>query len=138
MKSKLKLKLFAVALVVASMVSLLFVFGYVGNSVTRVIREHGLRIPQSASHFVCGGDTWLPVLDRVAVSTFEIASADLGSFTNQLKVKAPDSLSAAFTSADEGCFATFYCDSPTGDFLFVSLWNIDDSRVRVRLHTDWN
>jgi len=138
MKSKRTFRLVAAVLAAACMVGSLFAFGYVGNSVTRVKREHGLRIPPSASHFVCRGDAWFPFLDRAAVSTFDIAHADLGSFTNQFRVKTPDSLSAAFTSAAEGCFATYYCDSPTGDFLFVSLWEIDDSRVRVRLYTDWN
>jgi hypothetical protein len=91
-------------------------------------------ISPSASHFVCTGDAWLSFLDRVAVSTFEIARRDLGSLTNQLRLKTPDALSAAFVSDDEGRFATYYCDSPTGDSLFVRLWKIDDSHVRVRLH----
>jgi hypothetical protein len=137
MTSQRKLKFVAVVLAVACVVSCLFVFGYVGNSVARVNREHGLHLPSSASHFVCRGDAWIPVLDRAAVSTFEMARADLGAFTNQLKVRKPDTISSAFAS-DDGCFATYYCDSPTGDFLFVSLWKIDESRVRVRLYTDWN
>ena len=138
MKSKSTFKLIAVILAAVCAIILLFVFGYVGDSVTRVKREHGVQIPPSASHFVCRGDAWIPFLDRVAVSTFEMARTDVGSFTNQFRVKTSDALSAAFASDDEGSFATYYCDSPTGDFLFVRLWKIDDSRVRVRLYTDWN
>jgi hypothetical protein len=137
MNSKLRFKLIVVTLAVAGIASFLFVFGYVGNSVARVSREHGLRVPPSASHFVCKGDAWIPILDRAAVSTFEMARADLASFTNQLRIRKPDAISTAYAS-DDGCFATYYCDSPTGDFLFVSLWKIDESRVRVRLYTDWN
>jgi hypothetical protein len=138
MTSKLTFKLVAVTVVVVCIVASVFTFGYLGNSKVRVSREHGLSIPPSASHFVCKGGAWFPLLDRVADSTFEMALADLGSFTNQLRLKAPDAISAAFTPSDDGRLATYYCESPTGDFLFVSLWKIDDSRVRVRLFTDWN
>jgi hypothetical protein len=138
MKSKLTLKLVGVTAVVVCTVTFVFAFGYVGNSKVRVIREHGLRVPSSASHFVCKGGAWFPFLDRVADSTFEMGLSELGSFTNQLRLKTPDAISAAFASPDDGRLATYYCESPTGDFLFVSLWRMDDSRVRVRLFTDWN
>lgn len=108
------------------------------HTLARVRREHGIQIPRSASHLVCTGDAWFPFLDRVAVSSFELALSDVGALTNQLRLKTPDALSAAFASDDEGSFASYYCDSPTGDFLFVRLWKIDDSQVKVRLHTDWN
>lgn len=138
MKSKARLRLIALGLAAACALSLLFVFGYVGNTLARVRREHGIQIPRSASHLVCTGDAWFPFLDRVAVSSFELALSDVGALTNQLRLKTPDALSAAFASDDEGSFASYYCDSPTGDFLFVRLWKIDDSQVKVRLYTDWN
>lgn len=138
MKAKAKSRLLIVVFAAVCAIGLLFVFGYVGNTLTRVKREHGIQIPPSASHFVCKGDAWLPFLDRVAVSTFEMAFSDVASFTNQFRVKTSDSLSAAFASDDEGSFVSYYCDSPTGDFLFVRHWKVDDSHVRVRLYTDWN
>jgi hypothetical protein len=140
MKLKSKVKIAAVVLILICTGGLLYIFGYVGNSMTRVNREHGLRIPRSASHFVCSGDAWFPFLDRVAISTFEMARADLASFTNQFRIKTADSLSTALArnAMDEGSVAAYYCHSPTGDFLFVSLWKLDDSKVKVRLYTDWN
>ena len=153
MNSKLKFRLLiAVALAVVCMVTCPFVFGYFGNTFRRVNREHGLRIPSSASHLVCRGDAWIPVLDRTAVTTFQIARADLSAFTNQLRVRPPDDFYFGFRSTNyDGQrhlfpsphysvtnIATYYCDSPTGDFLFVDLWDVDDSRVGVCLYTDWN
>lgn len=152
MNSKLKFRLIAVGFVVVCMVGCLFVLGHNGNSFSRLKREHGLRIPTSASHLECRGNAWISVLDRVAVSTFQIARADLPAFTNQLRVRPPDALYFGFRSTNyDGQrylfpsphysvtnIATYYCDSPTGDFLFVDLWDVDDSRVGVCLYTDWN
>ncbi len=94
----------------------------------------------------------MPLLDRSAVSTFRIARADLAALTNQLRVRPPDNvLYFGFGSTNYDShylapsphysktnIATYYCDSPTGDFLFVDLWNIDKDSVGVCLYTDWN
>jgi len=87
---------------------------------------------------MCKGDAWIPYLDKTAISIFTIDRTDLGSFTNQLKVRKADVISSALTITDDSYFATYYCDSPTGDFLFVYLFNVNESLVGIELHTDWN
>src|SRR5262249_27668821 len=109
-----------------------------GDTAIRVRREHGLQLPASARHFDCRGDAWLPILDRAAIATFEIARADLASLTNQLKMHKPDSYGELLKDRHPKSIATYYCDSATGDFLFVDLWLIGEDRVGVWLYTDWN
>src|SRR5437588_8963061 len=114
-KRKVKVSLSMVAVV--SLIMLPFLLGFVGNSATRVEREHGLRLPPSASRFVCRGDAWIPVLDRVAASTFQIAGSDLTSFTNQLKMHTPDGYGRPPSPHSSPTnIASYYCSSPTGDF----------------------
>ena len=133
-----------------AVLTLPFATGFLGHSATRIRREHGLRLPASASHFECRGDAWLSIIDRGAASTFEMARTDMVSFTSQLRVR--ESGTGVVTSIFPGNsqyqvsapwragtpIATYHCQSPTGDFLSVQIWPIDDSRVGVRLYTDWN
>jgi len=118
--------------------SSLFVFGFIGNSATRVRREHGLLLPTSASRFKCKGDAWISILDRTADSTFLMSRSDLVTFTNQLKTREPDGLFKHQSPFFSDGITTLYCDSPTGDFLLVDISDASDSEVWIRLLTDWN
>jgi hypothetical protein len=131
----------------ALVLGLPFIGGFVGDSAIRVRREHGLRLPASASNFECRGDAWLCIMDRGASSAFEIASNDLRGFVAQLKTRQSDSdslipgnsqyrLSAPWRSGAR--LASYLCDSPTGDWLYVEVWPIDAVRVGICLYTDWN
>src|SRR5215467_6485831 len=74
--------------VVPSLCGLLFLLGYVGNTAARVKREHGLKLPSSASGFICRGDAWMhSFMDSGAASALEMDSKDLISFTSQLKIR---------------------------------------------------
>jgi hypothetical protein len=151
MNSKRYRKLTILAMVCAVFVSLPFLFGFFGNSATRVKREHGLQLPASASHFVCGGDAGSSIVDRGAASAFEIAQSDLSSFVSQLRVRSSSSgasgsifpgnsqyqIHVPWRAAATG-MTTYQCDSPTGDFLSVEVWRIDESRIGICLYTDWN
>jgi hypothetical protein len=137
----------------ATIVLLLFIgvslfFG--GNSARRIEREHGVKVPESGSHFVCGGDAWPPIMDRGAASAFELPSADLPLFLSQLKIRASaNEVKWIFPGNSQyqikvpwGPSATniamYQCDAPTGDFLNVGVWRIDAARVGICLYTDWN
>src|SRR5436309_1392331 len=80
-------KLLVFAAVCAFIISLSFLSGFFGNSAARIRREHGLQLPASASHFICGGDAWISIMDRGAASAFEMAQADLTNFISQLKIR---------------------------------------------------
>src|SRR5258707_1325077 len=77
-------KLAILAAACAFAIGLPFLFGFFGDSATRIRREHGLQLPASASHFVCGGDAWISIMDRGASSAFEMAQTDLSQFISQL------------------------------------------------------
>ena len=122
-----------------------------GNSASRIEREHGLKLPRSASHFVCGGDAWPPIMDRGAASAFEMAGSDLSEFLSQLKVRqrsieevkwifpgnAQYQIKVPWSSSATNV-ASYRCDSPTGDFLNIGVWRINEATVGVCLYTDWN
>src|SRR5947207_13313332 len=124
MKRGVKLTVFA--LTVALAIDLLFIFGFFGNSAARIRREHGLWIPPSASHFICRGDAWPPILDRGAASAFVIPQRDTAAFTAQLKVRAADTDAPVWIFPGNSQYklkvpwdctaqalATYRCDSPT-------------------------
>jgi hypothetical protein len=142
-----------VAMTAITVFVLPFAAGFLGHSAMRIRREHGLRLPASASHFECRGDAWLTIIDRGAASTFEMSRTDLGSFTSQLSIRSStigstDAVASIFPGNSQyrvsapwrigTPIATYDCQSPTGDLLSVQIWPIDDSRVGVCLYTDWN
>jgi hypothetical protein len=143
-------KIVAAAVVLLGLLALPFFAGFVGDSAVRIRREHGLKLPSSASQFECKGDAWITIMDRGASSTFVMARSDMPSFVAQLKIR--DSSTGAVTSIFPGNaqyqvsapwrtgvpIATHYCRSPTGDSLAVQFWSIDEARVGVCLYTDWN
>jgi hypothetical protein len=134
---------------------LLFVLGFwlwdsfFGQSIRRLEREHGLKIPASASDILCRGDAWELLDDRGAASAFVITTNDLPAFTSQLKVRST-------LWKQEGIFpgnqeyqihkpwmtgypmTTYRCVSPKGKDLYVQIWRVGDFRVGVCLYTDWN
>ena len=132
-------------------IGLPFLFGFFGDSATRIKREHGLQLPASASHFVCGGDAWISIMDRGAASAFELAQTDLPSFISQLRVRSSSAgvsgcifpgnsqyqIRVPWRASATG-ITTYHCDSPTGDFLNVEVWRIDQSRAGICIYTDWN
>ena len=150
MNSKRYRKPAILAVVCGLGISLAFFFGFLGNSATRIKREHRLQLPASASNFVCGGDAWF-IGDRGAASAFEIAQSDLSSFISQLTVRnSSDGVSGCIFPgnsqyqirvpwrASATGVTSYHCDSPIGDFLDVEVWRIDKSRVGICLYTDWN
>lgn len=144
------IQIVVVTALVVGFFALPFFGGLVGDSAVRIRREHGLRLPPSASQFECRGDAWISILDRGASSTFVMARSDMASFVAQLKIR--ESSTGVVTSIFPGNaqyqvsapwrtgtpIATHHCQSPTGDSLSVQFWSIDESRVGVCLYTDWN
>ena len=145
-------KISVFAAVCAFIISLSILSGFFGASAGRVRREHGLQLPPSASHFICGGDAWISIMDRGAASAFEMAQTDLTNFISQFKIR--NSTNGVYS---RGIFpgnsqyqirvpwrtsatglATYNCQSPTGDSLDVEVWRIDESRIGICLYTDWN
>jgi hypothetical protein len=125
----------------------LFIFGFIGSSAARVRREHGLRLPSSASRFVCRGDAWMhPFIDSGAASVFEMSSDDVPNFVSQLKII--DTQETGFPGNPQyrirrswmsgRPMRSYRCHSPTGDELDVRIWAIDAAHVGVALYTDWN
>jgi len=107
----------------------------IAQNQARVEREHGVMLPASAANFRCGGDAYL-IFDRSAVSTFDISAADLSAFMKQLK---PDSrFTPPWGTTDASGFTSYYCQSPTGDGLLVTIRPLGSSRVFISLGTDWN
>src|SRR3954464_499388 len=64
-----------------------YLFSTTGDLRARAEREHGVKLPPSAAHIQCRGDGWHGVLDRGAVTMFEISSNDLPPFVAQLRVR---------------------------------------------------
>src|SRR5687768_3593808 len=74
-----------VVLLVPVLLLALFVWAKVTDqSASRVEREHGLKLPPSATGFVCRGDAWIGFLDRGASSTFDVNVDELPAFLAQL------------------------------------------------------
>lgn len=57
-----------------------------GSSRFRAEHDHGISLPASARNIQCRGDAWVGFLDRGAVTLFEMASGELGSFLSQVRV----------------------------------------------------
>jgi hypothetical protein len=129
---------------------LLVAFGVAHSSFrdprNRIEHEHGIRLPASASSFECRGDASRGFLDRGASSSFIIASNDLGGFVSELKVhpglttfipgNSQYQIHAAWRKGKP--MRTYSCASPTGDWLHVEVWPMDEARVGICLYTDWN
>ena len=149
---KEKKRILGVAILAA--IGLAWLRGCVGQPAWRIEREHGLKLPVSASHFECRGDAWLrDVIDCGAASTFEMSKQDLPDLVSQLQIHkthpAEPASSCPFPSNDQyqvvhrpwmsgTPLADYSCASRTGDELFVRVFAIDDARVGVCLYTDWN
>ena len=141
----------AIVAVFSVALTTLFLLRVFGDSASRIRREHGLNLPTSASAIECRGDAWLRIIsDCGAASSFEVASSDVPSFLAQLRVRSTSTgvSTSIFPSNPEYRVhrpwmsgipaATYHCNSPTGDDLFVQTWPIDSSRVGICLYTDWN
>ena len=141
----------AVVLFLSSVLGLLFIFGYMGDSAARVRREHGLTLPASARGFVCRGDAWMHLFsDSGAASAFEMTARDLPGFLSQLKIlgtndctrgtifplNAQYQIHRPWTAGVS--MKTYRCTSSTGNSLTVQIWPIDGDNVGVLLYTDWN
>ena len=128
------------------LLGLVFWFARSFDSRKRIEREHGVRLPSSASAFEFRGDAWRGFLDRGASSAFIVRSNELGGFLTQLSVRTnlqtfiPGDTQYELHSAwRRGKPAmTYSCSSSVGDWLHVEVWPIDDDRVGVCLYTDWN
>ncbi|MFD0892127.1 hypothetical protein KBB96_11920 [Luteolibacter ambystomatis] len=119
--------------------------GILDQSTERIVREHGLSLPSSASNPECRGDAWHMILDRGASSTFEMARTDLCSFVSTLRIRGSHLMIPANGQYQVSApwiakrpIASYECDSPTGDWLNVQIFPIDCKKVGVRLYTDWN
>jgi hypothetical protein len=145
--SKLLLSAFAVILLAGSG-AMLVVYRH---SSTRVLREHGISIPSSASSIRCGGDGWKRWFsDCCAIATFEISEADLPAFIGAVSAQQtypvfgaqniPNNVSDIVTPSWMSVRpnSSYKCQSVTGGYLTLSTWSLPDSRVGILLYTDWN
>ena len=57
-----------------------------GSSRFRAESDHGMSLPSSARNIQCRGDAWIGVLDRGAVTMFEMDSGELSSFLAQVSI----------------------------------------------------
>jgi hypothetical protein len=123
--------------------------GFVGQNKKRIEREHGLKLPLSASNFVCRGDALLILQDRGAASAFEMNSDELPKFIAQLRIRRTESngVGIIFPSNPQyqvqrpwmtGKSIIYYCASSKGNSLHVQIWDVEDRKVGVCLYTDWN
>ena len=134
------------AVVVALLVAIVFARSAFRDSRSRIEREHGLRLPPSASAFECRGDAALGFLDRGAASAFTVATNELAGFLAQLNFRTGfqtfipgNSQYQLHASWRRGSpLASYSCASPVGDWLHVEVWPIDTTNVGVALYTDWN
>ena len=151
-KRKIPIRMLAMlAAVITCVVTVLFLLGLLGGSSFRVAREHGLKVPASAAHFICGGDARIGILDRGAASAFEMTEKDLPIFISQLKVRkewagvagsifpgnSQYQINIPWRAKATG-LRTYQCASPNGDTLSVEVWQINQSKVGICLYTDWN
>jgi hypothetical protein len=117
----------------------------------RVMAEHRISLPPSASRIECGGDAWKRTfIDCGAICTFELPASELSSLLGSLTIRTtsagtgntivpsnPEYAVAVPWAANPPDFA-YDCTSPTGDFLTVRTWNLSSTKVGVLLYTDWN
>lgn len=155
-KTRTTFVLAAVVALTPAAYGLLYLIGYAGSSTARVKREHGVTLPPSARKLVCRGDAWMhQFMDSGAAAAFEIPASDLPGFVSQLRVR-ESSEGSPLASAATDIFPAnrqyqidrpwisgvplkrYRCVSPTGDWLSVQIWEIDDGHVGVLLYTDWN
>lgn len=118
------------------------------QSAHRIEREHGIVLPPSASGFRCAGDAWRKFFDRGASSIFILESKDLPAFKSQLSVNTQAATHIPGNEIYQGIMhpwrpdasplEVLSCDSPTGDWLHVEIWPIDDMHVAIWMYTDWN
>jgi hypothetical protein len=131
-----------------------------GSGISRVEREHNIRLPESVDDIQTLGDASSPVLrvvnlDRGASSIFTIDRVDLDELLAQFGLPSDEAPSTWFDGAPgndiyqpgwvpwsgpEAIEGLYYTDSPpsSGDFTTVQVFGIDDQRVGVWLYTDWN
>jgi hypothetical protein len=120
---------------------------HTGNSRERAEAEHGVPLPSSAKAFQCRGNAWAWTPDRGASTVFEMEATDLPLLISQLKVRPgpptfipgnDDYRGFRFPWTAAAPLSTYSCASPTGDWLQVQIWPLDDKRVGVWMYTDWN
>ena len=123
----------AVVLFLSSVLGLLFIFGYMGDSAARVRREHGLTLPASARGFVCRGDAWMHLFSDSGAAS---AASDLPGFLLQLKILETNDGTRGTTFPLNGQYQihrswttgvsmkTYRCTSSTGNSLTVQIWPI--------------
>jgi hypothetical protein len=138
-------------ILIGAVYGLLYGGGFVGQTVKRIQREHGLTIPASSTHPECKGDAWkVAFMDCGASSTFQMNRSDVAAFISQLKIRKacqgrsgaghpqnPQYQVQAPWRGNEGA-DSYACDSPKGDELSVRIVPIDEVKVGVMLYTDWN
>ena len=135
----------------ALLLTVAFLIGLRTDPMKRVLREHGVSIPPSASSLECGGDAWKRAfIDCGAISTFEIPASELSAFLGSLSIRKTSTGAGDTIVPSNPQYAigtswasvppnfSYDCASPTGDFLTVRTWELSASRVGVLLYTDWN
>jgi len=86
-----------------TVISACVVFYYalvIGNSRFRTEWDHGIKLPTSARNFQCRGDAFKLVLDRNAISLFEMDTADAQIFFSLFKIESEFTLQSAQTVCD--------------------------------------
>jgi hypothetical protein len=117
------------------------------QSARRIEREHGIRLPKSATAFQCAGTAWHGILDREAISTFEIDAMDLPVLTKQLRERAVPGpqveidyhrFRGPWDQRGAAPLLSMHCDSTTGDWLDFEAWRTDGDRIVIWLYTNWD
>ncbi|MEO5714025.1 MAG: hypothetical protein ABIT37_11110 [Luteolibacter sp.] len=131
----------------------------------RVKAENGILLPASAAKIQCRGDAWHGFLDRNAYTVFEMERGEQADFVASLKVtgrELPLSRIPAdpiavnvrgendYFKSDAGSFEQTWagdlaplemlsCQSPiAADWLHVEFWQISETRLLVKIHSNWN
>lgn len=121
--------------------------GLVGNSLSRISREHSLVIPSSADQPHCEGiisATWLG--DFGAMADFVIDTADLNKIVQQIDRirEVPESenrgINWNYNVPNEFRREVRYLEgrSKDGNFVTLTIYEIDEGRSGQVIRTQWN
>ena len=143
----MKSRLFIAVGLLSLFAIILYSTGFIGSSSARVVREHSVVLPPSASHIQCGGLFSVTTFgDFTADTSFEIAATDLPGVLSQFTWQF-DMTNASIKSLDERMAVPTQFTHPGAlrwgasrdtNTAYLQSYDLGGGRVGICIYTFWN
>jgi len=139
-------KRFILLILICVAASLLWAYGWIGNTAQRIESEHSIVLPASVRHIRCEGFMNFSFIDTTTMATFEVPKGDVDGLLQQFKgvsemstkdltfwagsMKIPVNFHEVLSSLEAG--------SKDGNRAIIQVYRIDDTYCGICLKTAWN